>query len=137
MKHEFVVENIKGRALKADNCLVSINMKATTGDDVTLNMDPRIVAELIDSLATLNDEAMKKKIPNEPGMRASAYRNLRDVTANTDAMGKAVLIDIDPGTPHRLGVAIPVEHAEAFAKMLMEAARRARVLGERSSVSKM
>jgi len=126
-KHEFAIESIKSRSYAAEGGTINIQFR-TKDDELSLIMNRAIAAELIDSLAALDDEAMAKQTPSAAGMTAGAYRNAHNVSASPDATGSVVLIDFDRGAHHRVGVAIPIEREEALGQLVIEAAKRARLV---------
>src|SRR5437762_19164 len=86
--------------LADDQSSVTVSFDAS-GEVITLRMDVRLMSELMDTAAALNDEAMRRNASQIAGMNAGAYRNSRTANVALDATLSKVLVDFDRGAPHR------------------------------------
>ncbi|MGD9869024.1 MAG: hypothetical protein AB7U38_13585 [Hyphomicrobiales bacterium] len=127
MKHD--IKAIADRSLSADRRTVTLTLRDAGGDAVTLTMSHTLANQLRDSINALNDEAMAAQVPHAEGMRAAAFRRCNTANVNVDATWSTVLLEFDPGTPLRVGIAYSLDDADALADAISGMVGRARSLG--------
>lgn len=129
MQHS--VQKIASRSLSDDGQAVTLTLTDDHDKNVTLNLPHTLANELRDTITALNDEAMARQVPQAEGMRAGAYRRCHKANLNVDATSTAILIEFDPDTPLRMGVAYSIDDAQALAEGIENLVKKARDL-ERS-----
>lgn len=127
MQHD--IRAIADRSLSSDGSSVTLTFQDAGGEAVTLTLPHALANQLRDSINALNDEAMAAQVPRADGLRAAAFRRCDTANVNVDATLSAILIEFDPGTPLRVGIAYSLDDAQALAEAISGVVERARGMG--------
>lgn len=126
---DFSIAAISDRSISDDSQTVTLTLTDAQGERIALILPHRLANELRDSITALNDEVMARQATQAEGMKTGAYRRYSTVDLKVDAMGSAVLMDFDPGTPLRVAIAAPLDDAQQLSEGIATLVERARALG--------